>query len=107
MVSNSIFIKKADQYIRIQIEDIIWIRSDVEQCEIRTKDKIFSVPQAHDVLIEKLACRQFVKINPQLSINVEYLTSIDILKNEVSLYGETILLDHMYKNTLMQKLNYL
>lgn len=101
--NSTIFLRRGNQSIPVEISSIIWIKSDRNYCEIFTEQGRFSLRKSMVKLINELPTDKIVKIHRQYAISIDRIEKIWKTKGEIELKSGKILpVGRTYKNFLIQ-----
>ncbi|MCO6173913.1 response regulator [Flavobacterium sp. NRK F10] len=103
VVKDAIFLKDKSRYTKVELEDILWIKSDGNYLEIKTKKKEELIRASLSGFIEKLNSDQFFRTHKSYIVNLKNITNIE---TSFVLIGDTkIPLSKNYYDDLVKKLN--
>lgn len=84
MEPQFIFIKSGTSYVKVNLLDIDFIRSEGVYLEVHCSDKKWIVRDTMDSMIERLGSRRFFRIHKSYCINIE---RIDLIETEIIKIG--------------------
>ena len=100
--STAIFIKSGYEHIRIEIENILYIKSDADYIEIHLKDKKHLSADSLSSWEERLPSKDFARIHKSYIINTKKI--IKISGNQVYLKENiTVPIGRAYKNDFTER----
>lgn len=100
-LKKSFFIKRNNLLQKVKIEDIHYIQSDGNYCDIITNKK-FAVKTSLVQLLRRLPANQFVRIHKSYIIQADLIENIDMTSNEVYIGGATIPLGPKYREDILK-----
>ena len=102
---STIFIKQDNAYVKLQIDDILLIKSEGVYVHICTSDKKYLYRDTLKNMTENLPRDIFYQVHRSYIVNVSKIKSIT--SEYVSINSEIIPVSKSYKEELMKKLNLL
>jgi DNA-binding LytR/AlgR family response regulator len=101
-IDQEIFIKSGYEHIRIDINDIIYIKSDADYTEIYLQEKKHLSSEALRFWEEKLDTHQFIRVHKSYIINASKIKKI--MGNQVYLTEKTIIpVGRAYKDSFRKR----
>lgn len=98
-----IFIKDGLKNIKIEFEDILFIKGSGNYLDIFTDKKTYSPRMTFSELVEKLPSTQFIRIHQSYIINIGHIQKIE--NNHVYISTHKIPVSNKYKELLFKRLN--
>jgi len=98
---DTFFVKDKQNYIKINLKDILWIKSDGNYLEIHTSEKMQLVRATLSKFIKNLNSK-FVRTHKSYIINITCISNIEA--NKVLIKNTEIPVSKMYRATLFEKL---
>lgn len=98
-----IFVKDGLKNIKIELEDIFFIKGSGNYLDISTDKKTYSPRMTFSELVEKLPSTQFIRIHQSYIINIGYIQKIE--NNHVYIATHKIPVSNRYKNLLFKRLD--
>lgn len=74
--NDRVFIKEKDILIRINISDILWIEASGSYCEIRTKQKKYTLSISLRAFTERLNNSMLLRVHRSFVVNTDKVTAI-------------------------------
>jgi DNA-binding LytR/AlgR family response regulator len=105
LLRDSFFVKTAEKLEKIVIKDIYYLEVAEKYTQIMTEHKKWEVKMSLTELLEKLPPDNFVKIHRNYIVNVNYIQSIDIVKNTLQLQQYQLPYSTRYGKALIDRLN--
>lgn len=98
---DSIFIKQQELYIKININDIFWLKSDRNYTEINTINKMYLVRGTVKDTLDELDQR-FIRIHKTFVVNIEKIDALG--PNYIIINKQELPIGKIYKEELMSKI---
>ena len=103
LLNNSLFIKENGTFIKVKLEDILYIKSDHVYVEIiLTNEKKHVIRTSLNEILSKLP-QNFIRIHRGYIINCTYLNQIH--SNKLLIRDEELPIGKKYKEDIFQKIN--
>ena len=102
-IKDALFIKDKFKYTKLNINDILWIKSDGNYLEIKTVHKDELIRATLSNFIERLNNTIFFKTHKSYIVNLDYLTKLET--NTVTINDTKIPISKNYYDLLVTKLN--
>ena len=103
VIKDALFIKDKFKYTKLNINDILWIKSDGNYLEIQTTSKEELIRATLSNFIEKLNSDVFFKTHKSYIVNLDYLTKLET--HSVTIVDKQIPISKNYYEELIKKLN--
>lgn len=103
VIKDALFIKDKFKYTKLNISDILWIKSDGNYLEIQTTHKDALIRATLSNFIEKLNSDIFFRTHKSYIVNLDYLTNLDT--HYVTIADKSIPISKNYYEDLIRKLN--
>ncbi|MCF6133185.1 LytR/AlgR family response regulator transcription factor [Flavobacterium wongokense] len=103
IIKDALFIKDKFKYTKLNINDILWIKSDGNYLEIQTTQKEELIRATLSNFIEKLNSDIFFKTHKSYIVNLEHLTKLET--HTVTIADKAIPISKNYYEDLIKKLN--
>ncbi len=103
VIKDALFIKDKFKYTKLNISDILWIKSEGNYLEIQTTKKEELIRATLSNFIEKLNSDIFFKTHKSYIVNLDYLTKLET--NSVTIVEKQIPISKNYYDELIKKLN--
>lgn len=101
---SSIFIKRNFQFVKICLDEILYLEADGNHVHIVVKDKKFTVRLSLMQVIQKINYSRFARINRSSVVNVDAIQSFN--KEQVVIAQYQIAIGKNYKESFFQHLNF-
>lgn len=98
--SKSFFVKRNNLLQRVRTNEILYIKSDGNYCEIMGERK-YAVKISLSQILKKLPVNQFLRIHQRYAIQGELIDNIDIVTNEVQIGGHYLPIGPKYKSNIL------
>ena len=103
-LKDSFFIKRNNLLQKVRIEDIQYIQSEGNYCEIFSIRK-HAVKISLAQILRKLPAKHFVRIHQRCVINADLIDNIDLSTNQIYVGGKSLPLGPKYKHGLLNIAN--
>ncbi|WP_162127834.1 LytR/AlgR family response regulator transcription factor [Flavobacterium phycosphaerae] len=103
IIKDALFIKDKFKYTKLNINDILWIKSDGNYLEIQTTNKEELIRATLTNFIEKLNSDTFFKTHKSYIVNLDYLTKLET--HSVTIVDKQVPISKNYYEELLKKLN--
>lgn len=103
IIKDALFIKDKFKYTKLNIHEILWIKSDGNYLEIKTLHKDELIRATLSNFIERLNSQVFFKTHKSYIVNLNYMTNLE--HNFVTIQQTKIPIAKNYYDVLVQKLN--
>ncbi|MBS1533711.1 MAG: response regulator [Bacteroidetes bacterium] len=103
IIKDALFIKDKFKYTKLNIHEILWIKSDGNYLEIKTLHKDELIRATLSNFIERLNSQVFFKTHKSYIVNLDYMTNLE--HNFVTIQQTKIPIAKNYYDVLVQKLN--
>ncbi len=103
IIKDALFIKDKFKYTKLNINDILWIKSDGNYLEIQTTKKEELIRATLTNFIERLNSELFFRTHKSYIVNLDYLSKIET--NYVTIVASKIPITKNYYDELVKKLN--
>lgn len=103
IIKDALFIKDKFKYTKLNISDILWIKSDGNYLEIQTTKKEELIRATLSNFIERLNNELFFRTHKSYIVNLDYLSKIET--NYVTIVASKIPITKNYYDELVKKLN--
>lgn len=104
VLSDSLFTKTGNVLNRIKINEILWIHSDGNYCNIVTSNKKYAAKLSLNKLVILLGKFNFVRVHQRTMIPLDRISNIDLNANIVYVEKEAIAIGPTYRNDLLNRL---
>lgn len=103
IIKDALFIKDKFRYTKLNIHDILWIKSDGNYLEIKTTQNEELIRATLSNFIERLNSHVFFKTHKSYIVNLDYLTKLE--PTFVTIVDAKIPISKGYYDVLIKKLN--
>jgi DNA-binding LytR/AlgR family response regulator len=103
IIKDALFLKDKFKYTKLNINEILWIKSDGNYLEIKTTTKEELIRATLSNFIERLNSEVFFKTHKSYIVNLDYLTKLET--NTVTIQEAKIPISKNYYDELLKKLN--
>lgn len=103
VIKDALFLKDKFKYTKLNINDILWIKSDGNYLEIQTTKKEELIRATLSNFIDRLNSDLFFRTHKSYIVNLDYLTKIET--NYVTIVASKIPISKNYYDDLLKKLN--
>ncbi|MDN5205619.1 response regulator [Fulvivirgaceae bacterium BMA10] len=104
-LDQSIFVRDKERFLRINVEDIIYMQAARSYCEIVTKEKTFTISENLNSVSINFQDAFFVKIHRSYVINMKKITGFE--GNMVYLNDERLSISKAYRDDFFRRLRVL
>jgi two-component system, response regulator PdtaR len=103
---DHVFIKSAKKFIKIRINEIVYIKADAAYCYIITPDKYHHISTSLNKFLEQAQISYIVRCHRSYAINTNHIESFedDVLNMACNTLTEHIPLGNFYKDAVMSRL---
>ena len=98
-LKDSFFIKRNNLLYKVNVDDIQYIQSEGNYCDIFT-DKKYTTKISLSKLLEKLPKYKFIRIHQRYSIQAKLIENIDLYNNQVFVGGKGLPIGPKYREYL-------
>ncbi|KAA0989631.1 LytR/AlgR family response regulator transcription factor [Dyadobacter aurulentus] len=77
VIKDSLFIKEKQMFTKIQLSDVLYIRSDDNYLELHTKNKKYTIRETLKNMLQQLPANLFFRVHKSFIINLDAITAID------------------------------
>lgn len=88
VIKDALFIKEKQMFTKIQLADILYIRSDDNYLELHTKNKKYTIRETLKNMLQQLPANVFFRVHKSFIINLNAITAIDyvhVMINEIEI----------------------
>lgn len=103
IIKDALFIKDKFKYTKLNINEILWIKSDGNYLEIQTTKKEELIRATLSNFIERLKSDFFFRTHKSYIVNLDFVTKIET--NYVTIVSTKIPITKNYYDELIKKLN--
>tara|TARA_R110002033_G_scaffold129800_2_gene170451 strand:- start:101 stop:781 length:681 start_codon:yes stop_codon:yes gene_type:complete len=97
------FIKDGFKTLKIEFDDILYVKGSGNYLDIFTKEKIYTSRMTFIELIEKLPLSQFIRVHQSYLVNSVHIDKIE--NNQVHILSHQIPISNRYKELFFKLLN--
>ncbi len=102
---DSFYIRNNNVLNRIKYNDIFWIKSDGNYCNIHTEKKKFVTKVSLVSMMKKLDESEFIRVHKQYIVPVRRIENINLFNNLLYIGDKMIPIGRSYKSILVKQLN--
>lgn len=103
-LKDSFFVKDDDyQYLRVKIEELVYIKAARSCCDIFTEKRKFTISQNLNTFLDKYHHQKLVRIHRSHAINIEKVEGL--MGNRLIVNGEYLDLGKSYRDEIKKRLN--
>ncbi|MEM9887709.1 MAG: LytTR family DNA-binding domain-containing protein [Bacteroidota bacterium] len=95
-----ITIKKKKEYIRLSLEDIVWIKSEGNYAYIHTWDKKYVLKRSIKKLMANVKDNVFLPIHKGIIVNPDYIQSVNFSDNTLKINGQELPIGRTYRREI-------
>lgn len=100
---TSIFVRKNDSYVKVSINDILFLRSDGDYIEIITQETKYLIISTMDTLLAKINSAEFIRVHRSYAVPV---TKVESFHDHDLYIGKHIIpVSKSYVKVVKEKLN--
>ncbi len=97
------FIKDGFKSIKIQFDEILYVKGSGNYLDITTKEKVYSPRMTFVALIDKVSSLDFVRVHQSYLININNIDKVE--NNHVHIHSHKIPISNRYKELFFKKIN--
>lgn len=101
--SDSIYIKNGNEYINLQIKDILWLNAENVYTNIHTVDRKILYRSSLSDMMKMLPTNKFLRIHRSYVVNLKKIEKVT--QDHVQIMNSKIPLSRTYKSELLEKLS--
>lgn len=106
IVNKFFFIKIGHHLKKIHIENILYVHIQLKYAEITIQDgTLYEIKLSLKDILEKLPKSEFIRIHRSYIISLNYISDINLKKDEVYVQDKTLPISKTYKDDLLKRLN--
>ncbi len=102
IINNAIFIKNKELFVKVNLNEIIYFKSDKNYVEVTTASKTFLIRSTLANLLNELPTNTFVKVHKSYLVNLSKISAIN--HELVFADGKEIPMHENYRKELIQNL---
>jgi DNA-binding LytR/AlgR family response regulator len=100
-----IFVKNRSRYVKINVEDILFIEALKDYVIIVTKKEKYIVHSTMKDILSKLPSDKFVRVHRSYIVNIDHIKAIDSLNIILNEHMKYIPIGNAFKDELFKKIN--
>ncbi|HWB92489.1 MAG TPA: response regulator transcription factor, partial [Puia sp.] len=100
-LEDSIFVKNNVQFVKIALQDILYLEADNNYVQLYTPERKFALRVSLGQLLEKIQCKKLVRIHRSYAVNIDRMSSFS--DGEVCLGKMTLPLGRNYREEFLNK----
>jgi DNA-binding LytR/AlgR family response regulator len=105
-LAEHLFIKYKKQHIRIGVADVRWIQVKGNYCYIYTHGEKYVVKSSLNKLLQPIKKEVFLTIYKGISINPDYVQSVNLSANKLTIGGTELPISKRYYKVLRSRLKF-
>lgn len=102
IIKGALFVKDKYRYSKVNVDDILWIKSDGNYLEIHTEKKCEIIRGTMDFITNSLDDKKFFRTHKSYIVNLDYISKIET--NLVTVLSKDIPISKKYHEKLINKL---
>lgn len=103
ILKGSFFVKKNNLLYNLKVDDILYIKSEGNYCDIFASEK-FAIKISLTQLLKQLPQDDFVRIHQRYVIQLNKIGFIDTRTNEISVGGNNLPMGPKFKDEILKKI---
>lgn len=103
--ADHIFIKNDNTFVRVNVEDILYLHADRSYCSIVTREKAYMQSLSMNHVFEQIGHADFLRIHRSYVVNIRKITAID--GNIVRIGDHSIEMSKTWRDELIGRLTFL
>jgi len=103
ILKGSFFVKKNNLLYNLKVDDILYIKSEGNYCDIFSIEK-FAIKISLTQLLKQLPQEQFVRIHQRYVIQLDKINFIDTRSNEICVGGNKLPMGPKFKDDILKKI---
>jgi len=100
-----LFIRKGKEMIRIGVEQIDWIKSDGNYCDLYVEGKRYSMKISMKKLLKESKLKDFIRIHKSYGVHKNKIRGVFLSENQLRVGEELLPLGRNYRDEIFQILN--
>jgi DNA-binding LytR/AlgR family response regulator len=100
-LEDSIFIKNNVQFVKIALQDILYLEADNNYVQLFTAERKFALRVSLAQLLDKIQCKKLVRIHRSYAVNIDRMSSFS--DGEVCLGKVALPLGRNYREEFLNK----
>lgn len=101
-LEDRIFIRSQGKLIKVMLDEILYIGAERNYCNIITADQNFTITSPLNVLFEKMASKDFLRVHRSYVVNIKKLDAV--ADSHLEINKITIPVSKMYKEDLIKSI---
>ena len=101
----SAFVRDGDQWVRLDVQDILYVEADDDQAHIATAQRRFTVNRTLKQVLEGLPQESLQRVHRSFAVNLRNVTAYS--EGHLHLGGRQLPVGRSFKRDLVQRLNLL
>lgn len=106
-MKRSIFFKSGSLHHNVEIDDIDWIQSEGNYCNIQSLDRRFVIKMSLVTIMKELRASTFIKVHKSYIVNINQIEKLDLPNNIVYIKDMKIPIGRTYRTQFLENLNIL
>lgn len=106
-IKEHLFIKVNNRITKLRLDDILYVETDGNYCNIQTTENSFSIKMSMKRFSAKVTNSQFVRIHRQYLLNINQVDHIELSEGVVKVGSFNLPIGDTYKTALVKSLRLL
>ncbi len=102
---NFLFVRKGKEMVRVGVEQIDWIKSDGNYCDLCVGDKRYSIKISMRKLLEESKLKDFLRIHKSYAVHKNKIEGVFLSENQLRVGGELLPLGRHYREEILRIIN--
>ena len=102
---KAVFIRIGNMLERVPIDELLWVQSDGNYCNIHSKNKKYVTKKSLVKLANLLPSQDFIRIHMKYMVRLEVIKKISLAENKVFIENVTLDIGPSYRSKLLNMLN--
>lgn len=103
LIRNSLYIKDGHLFVKVKIDDLLWIKSDGNYLELHTSQKRYLIRSSLREFMIKLPPKRFFRIQKSYVVNLEEIEAIN--GSNLLVRGQKLPIGRSFRELLLKQLN--
>lgn len=102
-ISDSIFIRDKNRFVRINYNEVLWLKAKSNYTQITTLDNQYLLTVTLKTLSEKIKSKSLIRIHRSYMINLDFISSFD--GNLIFIKDEKFSVSQQYRENFFKRFN--
>jgi two-component system, LytTR family, response regulator LytT len=103
VLPGSIFIKVGNKFVKVQLDEVTFLKSDDKYIEIHTLSGTYTVRSTMESMLMALKANHFIRVHRSYSINVKHLREVN--GEYVTVCAEKLPVGRVYRDDLLKMIS--